>query len=287
MAFLPHECLGAFASNVALLSGIVLLHIVFLCVEMLAFRYSHSLSLLSDALHSALDIGTYGINLLAEYHISRASSEYIPLSDGPDKTSAAQVLERRKASADWWEMVGVVSTAAALLVSTFYVFYEAAERVIESKLNEEINEDILIWIVVPMVLLNGLFIAIFCCIPGIGGHSHSHGHSHGCDSADEMNTNMFSAFSHVLADQFHNVALLVIAVLVKCKVGNPITVDAVGSVITGILTAILAFAVIHSTWKKASAKAAAKANGSTALKVTVENSKENNHHCNGHHSHHC
>jgi len=137
-----------------------------------------------------------------------------------------------------------------------------------------------------MVVLNGLVLLAFYFLPGLRGcphhHSHSHGHSHGgvpvC--SDEMSSNMFSAFSHVLADQLQNVALLVIALLVKFKIGDPIIVDAVGSVLTGVMTAVVAFAILQASWRKATKPVSSKLDHSTPLMNRMENgSQERNGHC--------
>mmetsp|Transcript_28135 Transcript_28135/g.39288 ORF Transcript_28135/g.39288 Transcript_28135/m.39288 type:complete len:142 (-) Transcript_28135:13-438(-) len=127
-----------------------------------------------------------------------------------------------------------------------------------------------------MVILNGLVLLAFYLLPGINGcphhHSHSHGHSHGggkaCDG--EMSSNMFSAFSHVLADQLQNVALLVIALLVKFRIGDPIIVDAVGSVLTGVMTAVVAFTILQASWRKAAKVTPTRINDSTPLMSRME-----------------
>mmetsp|Transcript_34742 Transcript_34742/g.84058 ORF Transcript_34742/g.84058 Transcript_34742/m.84058 type:complete len:303 (-) Transcript_34742:107-1015(-) len=264
---ISHEFLS-FGTNIVLLSLIVAFHIVFLAIEILAFKYGRSLSLLSDALHSALDIGTFLINLWAEYKISRAKNiEYVQLPDSnglangkEDNLSAADIRRLLQESADWWETVAVVTTAGALFVSTLYVVYESIERLVLCETNEEINEDILLWIVLPMFVINGIIIFAFCALPGLKGfahshsHSHAHGHFQGCTHGEKMNSNMFSAFSHVLADQFQNLALLVVALMVRFHIGDPIVVDAVGGILTGILTAMIAFAVLRAKISRANVK---------------------------------
>jgi len=154
-------------------------------------------------------------------------------------------------------------TGVSLLLSTVYVFYESVERMMESQPNDEINAPILIWIVGATVVINGMILLAFCCLPGYSishchahshGHSHAHAHSHANgtngdinsrEDCDEINTNMFSALIHVCADQVQNMVLIVVAVLIRFEIGNPIYVDAVGSITTCIGTVILACIVIR------------------------------------------
>mmetsp|Transcript_4076 Transcript_4076/g.7513 ORF Transcript_4076/g.7513 Transcript_4076/m.7513 type:complete len:300 (+) Transcript_4076:100-999(+) len=282
---LPH--IWDLGTNVFLLGLIVVFHVTFLFVEIAAFRMSSSLSLLSDALHSGLDIGTFLVNLWAEYKISRAQRmvEYFDLGDGKaDPASISQEVRKAQDSADWWEAVASIGTGVALLLSTLYVLYEAVERILDNQPNEEINDTILLWTVVIMVVFNGGILLAFWWTSGFRGIMHAHSHSHGgcaCRSGAEVNNNMFSAILHIMADQVQNVALLVVALLVKFRVGDPIIVDAVGSILTGLGTTVLAWMIIRASMRK-TLVGDSRRSSATANKFN-QNGHQNGHtHQNGH-----
>eukprot|EP00954_Amorphochlora_amoebiformis_P029303 1392971-Amorphochlora_amoeboformis.AAC.1 len=87
---------------------------------------SSSLSLLSDALHSALDVGTFLINLWAESRIRRAGNQnlYVEIGAPISKehhgyNDLRMQIARRKESAEWYQSVGATVVINGMILLAF------------------------------------------------------------------------------------------------------------------------------------------------------------------------
>lgn len=180
----------------------------------------------SDVLHMTIDNATFAVNLYAQVKKDRHGRG--TWAQAPIRVRCLPVAlghHRCSSTAGDDEITGTEIGAAALsglalLATTFYVVYEAADRLITKEVTEEINADLMLVFTCIGLLFDTLSICVFGWGSDIHGHAHAHGampgHAHGlpeqgvhsrrCCGRFSCNINMFSAFMHVQCDFLRSIS---------------------------------------------------------------------------------
>eukprot|EP00516_Mucochytrium_quahogii_P003981 CAMPEP_0203759484 /NCGR_PEP_ID=MMETSP0098-20131031/12542_1 /ASSEMBLY_ACC=CAM_ASM_000208 /TAXON_ID=96639 /ORGANISM=" , Strain NY0313808BC1" /LENGTH=242 /DNA_ID=CAMNT_0050652487 /DNA_START=117 /DNA_END=842 /DNA_ORIENTATION=+ len=180
-------------SNVALLTIVCVLFSSFALAEIFAAIASHSLSLFGDAVCMVVDSITYGLNMVAEY-----------------KKEHGGISETTRLKLEFY--IPLLSVTA-LGTTSIYLLVEAVSTIEHPPSHDEKNAESTsdkVMLVFSSVNLAVDIASLFCFarvnkLLGFDSVDHHH------DGGSVGNTNMCSAYTHVIADTVRSVAVLIAA----------------------------------------------------------------------------
>lgn len=160
----------------------LLLNTAFMFVQLLYSFRSHSLGLLSDSLHMALDCTSLFLGLLAGVLSKHSASDEFPFALG------------------YLETLAGFTNGVLLIGIVMEIFIESVQRIFNPVTILGTTELLVVSVLGLLVNVVGLF-----------AFDHGHAHSHDHDSND----NMRGIFLHVLADTLGSVGVIVSTLLTK------------------------------------------------------------------------
>ena len=168
---------------------IILFNLLIIFLEVGFGLISNSFALIADALHNAGDVIAIVIT-------------YIALRLGSTQTTFKYTFGFLKA-----EMMAAFVNTLFLFITMFYMIYEAVNRFF----NPEVIEPIYMIIVgIVAVIANGIsaYLLSQMQVSSCASHDHSHGHHH------EEDSNIKSAYLHMLSDALISVGVVVAGIFI-------------------------------------------------------------------------
>jgi len=232
------------AANEKLLLVVGILFLAFAVTEVFASIASSSLSLLGDAMSMVVDVFTYGMNLFAERR---------------KRIGGMSVRTRLKLEL-WIPAISV----AALLVTSAYVVGEAVETIMHPAETSSTVSSIMLEFSIANLLIDGLSVFFFARVNSVLGYNvldkivpsaKPRGNSDSSENSTLMeddsdvetgqmsstwrskgNTNMCSAYTHVVADTLRSLAVTVAACIALAnKNVNPDLSDAWAAIVVSVI----------------------------------------------------
>lgn len=186
--------------NTRRLSAVLGLTFAFMLVEAVAGWFTNSLALLSDAGHMLTDVGALGLALFALWFSRRRAP--VGLTFGYLR----------------FEILAALLNGVALLGITFFIFYEAWQRIAAPP---EVRSDPMLVVAILGLLVN---MASFWILSRGGGHS----------------LNERGALLHILGDMLGSVGAIVAALVMRAT--GWFLADPIVSAVIGLL-------ILRSTWE--------------------------------------
>ncbi len=174
---------------------IIIFNMIIIIAEIIFGYISNSFALIADALHNAGDVLAVIIT-------------YIALVLATKTTTFKQTFGYMRA-----EMMAAFVNTLFLFITMIYMIYEATNRFF----NPEIIEPIYMIVVgIVAVIANGIsaYILNNIGVSSCAGHDHSHNHSHEHNHKDDEDTNIRSAYLHMLSDALISVAVVIAGIFI-------------------------------------------------------------------------
>ena len=169
---------------------IIIFNVIIIIAEIMFGYISNSFALIADALHNAGDVFAVVIT-------------YIALSLATKTTTFKQTFGYLRA-----EMMAAFVNTLFLFITMIYMIYEATNRVFNP---ETIDPLYMIVVGIVAVIANGVSAYILNNI-GVSSCSSGDGHNHSHDN--EKDTNIQSAYLHMLSDAMISVAVVIAGVFI-------------------------------------------------------------------------
>mmetsp|Transcript_8414 Transcript_8414/g.10967 ORF Transcript_8414/g.10967 Transcript_8414/m.10967 type:complete len:285 (-) Transcript_8414:49-903(-) len=177
-------------SNQTLLMFAAVSFLTFSIAEVFGALVSNSLSLLGDAATMIVDAMTYGLNMYAEYR--------------KPQVSAIEAMR--------YELYAPLFSVVVLFGISIYVIIDAIETLTDdSDSSEEVNDSIMLGFALVNLIFDFLNMACFYRAQRLFGFPVSEYEGLDEDGDGATNTNMCSAYTHVLADTLRSIAVLLAA----------------------------------------------------------------------------
>ncbi len=149
----------------------ILLNVLITVAQIVGAIFSHSLSLMTDALHNLSDVMALGLSYVANRLAKR-------------KPTQKQSFGYKRA-----EILAAFINASTLLGISLYLIIEAAERIFTSK-NVEVGGEIVMWLAGFSIIANGLSVLLI-------------------QKDAKSSMNMKAAYLHLFSDMLTSIAVLI------------------------------------------------------------------------------
>ncbi len=149
----------------------ILLNVLITVAQIVGAIFSHSLSLMTDALHNLSDVLALGLSYVANRLAKR-------------KPTQKQSFGYKRA-----EILAAFINASTLLGISLYLIIEAAERIFTSK-NVEVGGELVMWLAGFSILANGLSVLLI-------------------QKDAKTSMNMKAAYLHLFSDMLTSIAVLI------------------------------------------------------------------------------